>query len=185
MTKYLKVDYRRKKLRIPQREFFSKPVWNGKNLEESFDLMETTNLFKPLKWDNYYRKHFCSSKWAKLSIWCFEAILRKSAKDLYLSTKNYEFHTEKFLLNEFEKGQIWMNGFDLMEMTFCLNQWNGTIITENIFAHKNVPPTAKRSISGVLKQFAEIDKNLYWRTKNLLSQKEGKNSTERFFSQSV
>ena len=54
-------------------------------------------------------------------------------------------------------------GFDLMEMSYLLVQTNdnGTIITENIFATQNEPPTAKLSISGVLKHFCRKWKKHY------------------------
>ena len=79
-------------------------------------------------------------------------------------------------------GQILWQGFDWLKIIFWSKQWNGTNITENIFAPWNEPQTAKLWFSLFLKTFSpEIYKNISLRTEKWLSPKESEDYSEIYF----
>ena len=57
----------------------------------------------------------------------------------------------------------------------------GQILLKTSFVPQNEPHRAKLIFSGVLKNFFRNGKKLIFKDKKLLSQKEGKNCSERIF----
>ncbi len=83
--------------------------------------------------------------------WPKNFLLGKKTEFLKKNAKN---NAESFFfLNKFEKSQILRNSFDLMELQFWSNKWNGTNINKNGFHPQNEPHTAKLSLSVILKLF--------------------------------
>ena len=118
----------------------------GQILKKDFDSMGMTFFVLLLKWDNYYRKQFFSSKWDTYSytklFWFFEAFMRKLTKKLNLTIKKglpqeEAKNSREIFLREFEKRQIKKKGFDLMEMTvFVQISEIGQLLQKTVFLLK-------------------------------------------------